>query len=155
MKCVLVSSFPCKTIIHLKMQVAWRGLEAWDPKVSVYHSWMLMFAACEIPFCFMFKVCENAAGLQKNGRRFGVTHASKKCSTNRWCVVSCLLSVQVHQGCFQLPKTEPVLVRVCYNGLGPVTSVIMLQHKVMAADKWQHNEPRDHVTLPVHLDHHQ
>lgn len=36
---------------------------------------------------------------------------------------------------------------MCNNGLEAATSVIMLQHKVMAADKWRHNEPWDHITI--------
>lgn len=150
---MLVSSFPCKTIIHHKIQVAWL-----KRSVSITAD-----CSCLLPVKYLSALCLKSARScckfakkKEKGRCFGVTHMlPKKCPTNQWCVVLCLLSVQTHQGCFQLPWTEPGVVRVCYNGLGPVTSVIMLQHKVIAADKWQHNEPRDHVILPVHLDHHQ
>lgn len=61
----------------------------------------------------------------------------------------CWMSSGVQQGCRQLPWIEPAgpWNGAQNNGLEAATNVIVLQHKVMAADKWRHNEPRDHITL--------
>lgn len=113
--------------------------------------WPTASVTCKILFRFVGQTQWKKTAACKNCSVFSdVVHTIWRCRKCAQLVTHvCWLSSRVQQGCCQLPWIEPVSPwnDVCNNGLESATSVIVLQHKVMAADKWRHNEPWDHITL--------